>query len=677
MTDPSRGRVSRWETAVVALLSAAVALAVWAPALLPGRALFHDMLLRLFHPNFEFTAAAFRSGHFPFWNPFLYGGAPFMANFQSALFYPVTWFSVLGNFPAQVGWDAWAHAVLAAVSFYHWARWEGLSRHGAAAAALVGAFNGTFLLHHAYPGNFHAIALAPLLFHGARRLAVGPSAAGWALLAAGAALQVFAGHPQFVVYTCLAVLALTAGAGAAGWARVAGALTAGALLSAVQWLPSLPVLAAIPRSAGGGLGTAWATMYSLPPAEALRMLFQPVWSLSWAPASGDPNILGFYVGIPALVLAVVGAWKVRRAAPFAGLTAAAGVLALGRYLPGYTWLLDHFHFLKLFRFPAQDLFLAGIGCAMLTGMGLDRLSAPRTKLFLTVLVGIDLWAFGIHALNTVDARVYTEMPATARFLLLENPGRVMTAPKTRFHLDWAGADETAAWGSFKEALIPHVGMAWGLRDADGNEVVHFADYEKILAEIGASPRSPWLDWMGVRHVLSLEPVPGAGFKEVFRSSVGVYENDQAVPRVYVPGRAVRADREEAFKRIAGEPRPAGGTLFLEGPVSEAELATSSAVVAWEDVGPNRLKLSVDAAGPAWVTVTDAWAPGWTARVDGRPTPLLRANFFQRALKVPAGASSAELRYSPPGLAWGVFLSFMGVALFVAGLRRFGGAGKPI
>ena len=36
-----------------------------------------------------FAAASLRSGHLPLWNPFTYGGEPFLAGFQSAVFYPL------------------------------------------------------------------------------------------------------------------------------------------------------------------------------------------------------------------------------------------------------------------------------------------------------------------------------------------------------------------------------------------------------------------------------------------------------------------------------------------------------------------------------------------------------------------------------------------------------------
>jgi uncharacterized membrane protein YfhO len=57
-----------------------------------------------------------------------------------------------------------------------------------------------------------------------------------------------------------------------------------------------------------------------------------------------------------------------------------------------------------------------------------------------------------------------------------------------------------------------------------------------------------------------------------------------------------------------------------------------------------------------VVVRDAYAPGWSATVDGERTPILRADGRHRAVAVPAGASRVALSYRPPGLTAGLFVA---------------------
>lgn len=65
--------------------------------------------------------------------------------------------------------------------------------------------------------------------------------------------------------------------------------------------------------------------------------------------------------------------------------------------------------------------------------------------------------------------------------------------------------------------------------------------------------------------------------------------------------------------------------------------------------PDRLRIEARLEGAGYVVVTDAFDPGWTARVDGRAAPLLRANVGFRAVAVPRGRHEVEMLYRPRGL----------------------------
>src|SRR5262249_40203799 len=47
--------------------------------------------------------------------------------------------------------------------------------------------------------------------------------------------------------------------------------------------------------------------------------------------------------------------------------------------------------------------------------------------------------------------------------------------------------------------------------------------------------------------------------------------------------------------------------------------------------PERVALRCSAAAPAYAVLLDAWAPGWTATVDGAPAEILRADGYVRAV----------------------------------------------
>jgi uncharacterized membrane protein YfhO len=70
----------------------------------------------------------------------------------------------------------------------------------------------------------------------------------------------------------------------------------------------------------------------------------------------------------------------------------------------------------------------------------------------------------------------------------------------------------------------------------------------------------------------------------------------------------------------------------------------------------------------FVVISDQYYPGWEATVNGTPTPILRANYAFKALRVPAGSSDIVLEYRPKSVPLGAGLSL--AAMLVAGAIAF-------
>jgi hypothetical protein len=62
-----------------------------------------------------------------------------------------------------------------------------------------------------------------------------------------------------------------------------------------------------------------------------------------------------------------------------------------------------------------------------------------------------------------------------------------------------------------------------------------------------------------------------------------------------------------------------------------------------------LGYTLDVEQPGVFVIADAWFPGWSATIDGKPAPILRANVAFKAVRVPAGRVKLELRFDPT---WG-------------------------
>jgi hypothetical protein len=70
----------------------------------------------------------------------------------------------------------------------------------------------------------------------------------------------------------------------------------------------------------------------------------------------------------------------------------------------------------------------------------------------------------------------------------------------------------------------------------------------------------------------------------------------------------------------------------------------------------RLEIEVEAGAPAMVVVAQAFYHPWHAYVDGKPTPLWRANHAFQALAVPAGKHQIRLVYEDRGFIYGSIIS---------------------
>ncbi|HVM49871.1 MAG TPA: YfhO family protein, partial [Candidatus Acidoferrum sp.] len=110
----------------------------------------------------------------------------------------------------------------------------------------------------------------------------------------------------------------------------------------------------------------------------------------------------------------------------------------------------------------------------------------------------------------------------------------------------------------------------------------------------------------------------------------------------------------------------------EGRIHATE-ATSARVVS-SQFSAQRVSLTVEAAAPAMVSVAQAFYHPWHAYVDGKPTPLWRANYAFQALEVPTGRHEVRLAYEDRAFVAGCIIS-LGCLLGVVLLARVLNAGR--
>lgn len=157
-----------------------------------------------------------------------------------------------------------------------------------------------------------------------------------------------------------------------------------------------------------------------------------------------------------------------------------------------------------------------------------------------------------------------------------------------------------------------------------------------------------------------------------RRGVTIFENTAALPRAWSVSRLIPAASPQAIvQRLwSDEPFDPAREAFFEADDRLAQAASreafTTATVRVTRREADKLWLKVSAsAGPAFVVLSEAWYPGWWARLDGQPIPIHRVNATLRGLRIPQGEHEIYLRFLPDGFIKGLAISLLFAAAWLA------------
>ncbi len=377
--------------------------------LLTGQILFGGGRSDMFIAGYSFRlfgAEEFRAtGAIPQWNPYLFGGLPFIGAMHGDIFYPTAWLRWIMPVDLAITWGMALHFVLAGWLTFGFARALRLSWTAAITAGVAYELTGIVAsqMSPGHDGKLFVSALTPLAFwlllkaiRGGQRWVFGAFSLVVALLVLG--------HFQMCYFLLLALgmwaiyLAFADPERPRGqnpWvtlALAAVAVTLGVGITALQGLPFLQYVPYSPRATGGpNTGWEWVNAYAFPPEEIFTTLlpqFNGVLDHYWG-----RNPIKFhteYLGVIPLVLACCGVGaRSQRRLTFALLTGAVVFLlfAAAGHTPFYRIWFEFMPMMKKMRAVGMVFFLVAFPVAILAGFGLDRLLngeiTVRRLLFLT------------------------------------------------------------------------------------------------------------------------------------------------------------------------------------------------------------------------------------------------------------------------------------------------------
>ena len=295
--------------------------------------------------------------------------------------------------------------------------------------------------------------------------------------------------------------------------------------------------------------------------------------------------------------------------------------------------------------------------------------------FMLVLILMDLMIKNSMTVPMIDKEFYTKPPVLAKHiggtadsfrvysgLLLEAKSNSNHEKKESRNVStqaWKPVHNLLAWHLKKRnQLYPNAGTIYDVAYVDGMTTRYLESTLRWSKWFVAS------DIPGKKIILKRSNVKFWIIEEPHQSllelnqrktyKVEVFED--TLPRAFLVGDSVTMPKEQMLN-FYFDPRfdPLKQVLLTES-VAVKKAEDFSGQVVDIQYPPNKVNLKTRQNGEGFLVLLDTFFPGWEVRVDGKPQPIYRANYFYRAVKLGPGTHSIEFSYVPVGLKMGIYIS---------------------
>ncbi len=133
-----------------------------------------------------------------------------------------------------------------------------------------------------------------------------------------------------------------------------------------------------------------------------------------------------------------------------------------------------------------------------------------------------------------------------------------------------------------------------------------------------------------------------------------------LPRTFFASSWTKLSGEECMKLLAAGLDPRETTVLYENPDLPSNLDTGAAIA--EIVVDEPCNVVIETVNPSEgiLVLADTWYPRWKVLVDGNPGKILRANHWQRAVRLSPGEHTVSFLFDSGDVTVGFFISLAGL-----------------
>jgi hypothetical protein len=249
----------------------------------------------------------------------------------------------------------------------------------------------------------------------------------------------------------------------------------------------------------------------------------------------------------------------------------------------------------------------------------------------------------------------------------------------------------------------NVTASWGLQTPAGYHAAKMRAYQDVVDVTGKANGNliynpiMW-DLLNTKYIIADGAISEdqARFNPVFQSkepakagqdgkpgqSTIVWENPKALPRAFFVRTSKVQDSLQTLYAMRDGSFDPRDVVFLSKDAPELASASQNPIDSSERIDIAKyanedVEYKTTASADRIMFISDTWYPNWTATIDGKVTPIHKANYAFRAIKVPAGQHTVKFTYDDPRYDTGKSVSLasnvlvlLGLALGIAGATVF-------